>query len=136
MKKITLPALALVASLAFSSCSQRLVDFTVISSKNHSLMLDKSQGKRVKASSIGPFGIGASIKDAMDKALQSAGPDMDLLVDGVVRVNNYFFVGGYQVEGLAVSSTKLRGQLGKEGFEAWCKANNVFDPNKAEVIAE
>jgi hypothetical protein len=67
MKKFTLPAFALVACLAFSSCSERLIDFTVISSKNVSLRINKTQGKQVKGTDFGPFGIGTNIKDAMDK---------------------------------------------------------------------
>jgi hypothetical protein len=123
----------LVTLLTFSSCSSRLVDFTVISSKNVSLKIDKSQGKTVSASSNGFLGLGASIKDAMDKALSSAGPDYDLLVDGVVRVNDYFLVSGYKVEGTAISTSKMKASLGVKGFEDWCKANNIFDSNSAKV---
>lgn len=118
--------LLLVLSIFFASCSQRLVDFTVISSKNHSLNFDLSQGKLVEGSSMGFLGIGASIKDAMDKALQSAGPEYDILVNGVVRVNDYFFVGGYKVTGTAVSSSKLKALLGNEGFDQWCNSANVY----------
>jgi len=82
---------------------------------------------------MGFLGFGASIKDAMDKALQSAGPDYDLLVDGVVRINDYFFVSGYKVEGTAISTGKIKASLGVKGFEDWCKANNVFDPTAATV---
>ena len=123
----------LATMLTFSSCSYRLVDFTVISSKNFNLKIDKSQGVRVSASSNGFLGLGASIKDAMDKALQSAGPDYDLLIDGVVRVNDYFVVSGYKVEGIAVSTSKMKASLGAIGFEDWCKAHNVFDPSIATV---
>jgi hypothetical protein len=122
-----------IALFMFSSCSSRLVDFTVISSKNVSLNFDKSQGKKVSGKSNGFLGLGASIKDAMDKALSSAGPDYDLIVDGVVRVNDYFFVAGYKIEGTAISTSKMKASLGEKGFEEWCKANNVFDPNTAKV---
>lgn len=130
MKKIKLSYVAIcVALIGFSSCSQRLIDFTVISSKNVSLKFDKSQGKKVTGSSMMLFGIGVSIKDAMDEALQSAGPDYDLLVDGVVRLQQYPFVAGYKVEGTAISTSKMKASLGVKGFEEWCKANNVFDPS-------
>jgi len=131
MKKIyTLTMLSLLGILTFSSCSQRLVDFTVISSKNHDLKIDKSQGIRVKAKSMGFLGLGASIKDAMDKALQSAGPDYDLLIDGVVRIEDYFFVSGFVVEGVAVSSSKVKASTGLKGFEEWYKRQHVFNPEK------
>lgn len=132
--KFSIVALFLTALISFSSCSHRLVDFTVISSKNHSLKIDLSQGKQVEGSSMGFLGLGASIKDAMDKALQSAGPEYDLLVNGVVRVNDYFLFGGYKVTGTAISSSKLKAMLGDKGFEEWCKANNVFDPSDAIVM--
>jgi hypothetical protein len=122
--------LILASMLVFSSCSYRLIDFTVISSKNHSLKIDKSQGVRVSGSSNGFLGLGTSIKDAMDKALQSAGSDYDLLIDGVVRINDFFLVSGYKVEGTAVSSSKMKASLGKKGFEDWCNVNNVLDPSK------
>ena len=133
MKSVKTPILMLAMVLTFSSCSVRLVDFTIISSKNYNLEIDKTEGVRVSASSNGLFGIGASIKDAMDKALQSAGPGHDLLVDGVVRVNNYYIISGYKVTGTAISTSKMRASLGDEEFEDWCEANNVFEPSKATV---
>jgi len=123
----------LISTFILTSCSTRLVDFTVISSKNHSLNFDISQGKQVKGTSNGFFGLGASIKDAMDNALQSAGPDYDILINGVVRYNDYIFVAGYTVTGTAVSSSKLKALLGIDGFEEWCLKHNVFDPSEAIV---
>jgi hypothetical protein len=132
MKKniIYINFIILFALISFTSCSTRMIDFTVISSKNVSLKFDKSQGRQTKGTSLGFYGIGASIKDAMDKALKSAGPEFDLLIDGVVRYDSYFLVFGYSVEGTAVSSSKLKAALGQKGYEEWCKENNVFDPNK------
>ena len=122
-----------VIVLTFTSCSYRLIDFTVISSKNVSLKIDKTQGIRVSGTSNGFLGIGVSIKDAMDKALQYAGPEYDLLVDGVVKINDYFLVAGYKVEGTAISTSKIKASLGKEGFEDWCKEHKVFSPENVEV---
>ena len=122
-----------VIVLTFTSCSYRLIDFTVISSKNVSLKIDKTQGIRVSGTSNGFLGIGVSIKDAMDKALQYAGPEYDLLVDGVVKINDYFLVAGYKVEGTAISTSKIKASLGKEGFEDWCKEHKVFNPENLEV---
>ena len=135
MKKQTILKTALVAVLlsTFTSCSYRLIDFTVISSKNVSLKIDKAQGIRVSGSSNGFLGIGVSIKDAMDKALQSAGPEYDLLVDGVVKINDYFLVAGYTVEGTAISTSKIKASLGKEGFDDWCKEQKVFNPKNLEI---
>lgn len=122
MKKLIISSFVL---LSLTSCSQRLIDFTVISSKNVNLNIDKTKGKRVSGKSMMVFAIGVHVKDAVDKALEKAGPDYDLLVDGVVRVVHYPFWGGYKVEGTAISTTKLRAQLGEKGFEEWC---NVHHP--------
>jgi hypothetical protein len=129
MKKLKLSlSLALMAMMFFGSCTTRLVDFTVISSKNHSLQIDKSVGVPVKGSSIGFLGLGVSIKDAMDKALQNAGPEYDLLIDGVVRFVNYPLISGYSVEGMAVNSAKLKRQMGEKGFNEWVEGKNIFTP--------
>ena len=128
-KKFSFLLIALSVLFMLQSCSMRLVDFTVISSKNCNLRIDKSQGIRVIGNSNGFLGVGASIKDAMDKALQSAGPDYDLLLDGVVRFNDYVFVSGYKVEGTAVSTSKMKAQMGVEAFEEWCKANKINTGN-------
>ena len=126
-----------IAFLAFvvmlSACSQRLVDFTIISSKNHSLAFDLTQGKKVEGKSIGFLGMGATIKDAMDKALDQAGPGYDLLIDGVVYTHGAPFVSGFRVSGTAIRSRELRAYLGNEGFQKWLAENNVFDPEIAVV---
>lgn len=129
MKKIKLSLLLALTTVVFlGSCSTRLVDFTVISSKNHTLQIDKSIGIPVKGTSIGFLMIGVSIKDAMDKALQKAGPEYDLLIDGVVRLEDYFLLGGYSVEGMAVNSAKLKKQMGEKGFNEWIKGENILVP--------
>lgn len=132
-KTYTFILVSLLGLVSLSSCSQRLVDFTVISSKNHDLKIDKSQGIRVKGKSMGFLGLGASIKDAMDKALQSAGPDYDLLIDGVVRIEDYFLVSGFVVEGVAVNSSKVKAAAGLKGFDEWYKRQNVFNPDKISL---
>jgi len=119
----------MVLVLTFSSCSQRLIDFTVISSKNVSIGIDKSKGVRVVGKSMQFLMMGVNIKDAMDNALHKAGNGYDLLIDGVVRIEQYPFYGGYVVEGTAVNTAKMKAQMGEAGFADWCKANNVLDPN-------
>lgn len=104
---------------SMTSCSIRLVDFTVISSKNVDLDIDRTQGKKVKGNKSYFLGIGWNIKDAMDLALESAGPEYDLLVDGVVRYGSYPFISTVTVEGLAVSSKTMKSKLGEAGFKDW-----------------
>ena len=70
--------------VVLSGCSHRLFDFTVISSRNHGLQFDLANAQRVEGTSMGFLGIGASVKSAMDNALDNAGIGYDLLLDGVV----------------------------------------------------
>ncbi len=116
--------------LLLSSCSARLVDFTVISSKNHSIKFNLDEGKATKGKSMGFLALGANIKDAMDEALENAGPQYDVLVNGVVRSKSYPFYGGFEVEGTAVNSRKLIAQLGMEGYKKWLSQQVVFNPNQ------
>ena len=116
-----------------SSCSYRLVDFTVISSKNHGLRFDLANAKRIEGKSMGFLGFGTTIKGALDDALEKAGPGYDLLIDGVLSRHDNVFVVGYKVTGTAVRSSDLRAYLGEKEFQNWLAINNVFDPETAKV---
>ena len=120
--------------VVISGCSVRIVDFTIISSKNHSLAIDKTKGVQTTGDNLQFLGLGTSIKGAMDKALENAGLGYDLLIDGVVYQQSYFFVSGFRVTGVAIRSGDLKARLGEEGFMEWLKGNNVFDP--ATAIAQ
>lgn len=117
-----------------SSCSFRLVDFTVISSKNVSLDIDRSQGKKVKGEKSYFLGIGWNIKDAMDKALETAGPEYDLLIDGVVRYGSYPFVSSVTVEGTAVSSKAMKNKFGEAGFNKWLNGKKLSYDKQTEIV--
>lgn len=110
--------LALMLGL-MTSCSFRLVDFTVISSKNVSLNIDKTEGVKVKGEKSYFLGLGWNIKDALDLALETAGPEYDLLIDGVVRYGSYPFISTVTVEGTAVSSKAMKDKIGEAGFNDW-----------------
>ena|ERR1043166_9723650 len=125
MKKQIIKLLIAMLVITTSSCSVRLIDFTVISSKNTQMAIDVSRGVRTKGESWGPFGLGANIKDAMDKALTKAGPGYDLLIDGVVRQTTFVLVAGYQVEGTAVKSAMLRAAMGDVRFKEWCAEHAI-----------
>jgi hypothetical protein len=66
----------------------------------------------------------------MDEALKKAGPSFDMLVDGVVRFEDYFFVQGYVVEGTAINSSQIKLSLSEKEYEEWCKTHKIFDPKK------
>lgn len=121
---------------SLSGCSARLVDFTTISSKNVNLDFDKSQGQQVEATESYIFGFGWNIKDALDEALEKAGPEYDILVDGVVRYGSYFVVATVSVEGTAISSSQMRESLGEAGFQEWLKEHEVFTPQNAMALEE
>lgn len=119
---------------SLTSCSIRLVDFTVISSKNVNLDIDRTQGKKVKGEKSYFLGIGWNIKDAMDKALETAGPEYDILVDGVVRYGNYPFIISLTVEGTAVSSKAMKNKLGEAGFKDWLNGKKLTYDKETEVV--
>ena len=116
--------------LTLSSCSVRLVDFTTISSKNVSLNIDRTKGKKVKASKSYFLGIGWNIKDALDLALEQAGSEYDLLIDGVVRYGSYPFIASVSVEGTAISTRAMKTAMGEEKFNKWLAQQNIFDSKK------
>ncbi|MDB5280991.1 MAG: hypothetical protein JWO06_66 [Bacteroidota bacterium] len=126
MKRVTL--IAIMAAIVFSSCTRRIIDFTVISTKNVQMSMDKSKGKQVKIKDLKAFGINSTLKGAIDKALNTAGPGYDMLVDGVVSFSSYYFVSGYRVEGLAINTLKLKTELGDEGFQQYLKAHETVTP--------
>lgn len=119
--------------LSLTSCSNRLVDFTVISSKNASIDADKKKGIATEGSKTYILNLGFNLKDALDNALENAGPEYDLLIDGVVTATNLVFATKVTVKGTAINSRDMAMQLGKEEFENWCKTQNIFDPTLNNV---
>jgi hypothetical protein len=107
MKKLMIPFAAVIV-LGLSSCNQRLIDFTVISSKNVTMRLPddakgpRSQGKEMKMCT------NPQLKGAVDKAIENAGPGYDALIDGVVFARNEFFRHGWVVEGTPIKTSKLK----------------------------
>ena len=98
MKKITILLFTLILPLLFSNCTRRLVDFTIISTKN----IDLSKGatfvrgkNRVEGKDmvhwiiIIPTGK-PNIKEAVDKAIEST-PGCIALLDGVLY-NTFWWI--------------------------------------------
>ena len=127
--KLILPFLLFSMFIFTTSCTTRLVDFTVISTKNAEIGVNKAAGKKTEGTKTYFLGFGFNLKDAIDIALENAGTKYDLLIDGVVTYTNLPFVVKVKVKGTAVSSQDLMGQLGEEGFNEWCKTHNVLNPN-------
>ncbi|MBR6251669.1 MAG: hypothetical protein IKR17_10820 [Bacteroidales bacterium] len=123
----TIKFLAFIAvAIIMSSCTSRILDFTVVSSKALQIGIDKSTGKQVEGSCMRPFGWGASVKGAVDDAIEQGGAGCDMLVDGVIYYKNILDCAvGYKVKGVAINSKVLRAQLGVEGWEQFCQEHNM-----------
>lgn len=126
--------LIFLCSLFMTNCTFRLVDYTVMSSKNVSLNIDKTQGKRTAGSKSYFLGIGYNLKDAMDDALENAGIEYDLLVDGVVTQTSFAFVVSVKVEGIAMNTKIFKDSMGALEYKNWLNDQNVFDPKNQEVV--
>ena len=128
MKALELGKLILVLLMVFLtlvSCSNRVLDFTVVSSKNVDMRVkDTGKGDRVVGTdyvwwvlSI-PLG-NPNLKEAVDRAIESAGPGYDALIDGVIYSQFYYFLltakSGYKVEGTPIKTTQLITQLKERG---------------------
>jgi len=129
--KLTKLLFAAVLFFSLQSCTFRLVDFTVISTKNVNMSIDKTKGKKTEGKKSYFLGIGFNLKDAIDNALANAGVGYDLLVDGVVRYSTFPFVSVVKVEGIAVDTNKMKAELGEEGFNEWLRGQkDVLDPKE------
>ncbi|MGD0338221.1 MAG: hypothetical protein ABSB78_05480 [Bacteroidota bacterium] len=117
----------LVALFLFlSGCTTRILDFTVISSKNTNIKVkDTGKGERVSGEDmvvqvIVPFGQ-PQVKSAVDRAIEKAGPGYDALLDGVIfyKYNVFLFFGtlGYSVEGTPIKTSQLITELKNQGID-------------------
>jgi hypothetical protein len=108
MKKTNLFLSLAACALLATSCQQRLIDFTVISSKNVTLRFpDDAKGPRTVGKDMKSCGQ-PQLKAAVDKAIETAGPGYDALIDGVVFTRNGFMSAGFVVEGTPVKTSKLK----------------------------
>lgn len=107
--KLLIIAIALIAS----GCSQRMIDFTIISSKNINLARG-AEFKRAKVRTSGedkqhiiffiPTGV-PNLKEAMDRAIEST-PGAVALVDGVVMQHSWW-IGIYGQNWIEIKGTAL-----------------------------
>jgi len=97
MKKVNLLIITAFVLLSFTFTSCRIVDFTVISSKNVTLDV-KKDAPRVSA-------WGWTVKDALDKAIEQAGPGYDALIDGVISQGA---LAGYRVKGTPIKTSDTK----------------------------
>ena len=99
MKKLKVLCLLVIILITVSSCSQRILDYAILSKVNVT-KIDKTNGVHVSATCSGFLGAGSTIDKAVKKALLKAGTDYDVLTDGTIYKTSL----GYRIEGIAVKS--------------------------------
>lgn len=95
---------------ALQGCSRRIMDFTMISTRNIEMSGFSEPQRRVKGTScvpviFGPLGV-PNMEDAIEDAIDEV-PGADALVDGVLtQQNNSFLFGSYcyVIEGSPIST--------------------------------
>ena len=114
----------MLLTLLASGCSRRMIDFTVISSKNTQLQIpSEAMGERVVGEHkvivlLGvPLGT-PEIKEAVDRAIQSAGPGYDALVDGVLYQTFGLMNAGFKIEGTPIKTSMVKGGLSADGISS------------------
>jgi hypothetical protein len=99
---------ACVLAVAMAGCTQRIVDFTAISTKN--LDIAGKRGQRVSGEDVGhiivfiPTRI-PEIKTATDRALEQGGGDC--LIDGVVESSSWYIPFIYGRNTITVTGTVI-----------------------------
>ena len=131
--------LILYMGLAITGCAHRMLDFTVISSKNMQLQIaPNAKTSRAKGSNkvwwiIIPFS-NPSLKEAVDRAIESAGPDYDALVDGVIyRKSSWFFLVGsmaYEVVGTPINTSLLQANLQQDGSSGLASQSVLYHSSR------
>ena len=122
--------------LIFAGCTQRIIDFTVISSKQMDMRIqDTGKGNRVEGKDgvywffFIPLGT-PNLKEAVDRAVESAGSGYDALIDGVIYSSGYHFIvsgyTGYKVIGTPIKTSQLKAELLLEGKDVDLAMKNVL----------
>lgn len=104
MKRLRYGLLA-VGAMVLGGCTVRMVDFTMISTKNVKTP-PQTKGNRVSGETcvFNWFGAVPDLKSAIDRAIESAGPEYDALVDGVVYETGGLFQTCFKVEGTPINT--------------------------------
>jgi hypothetical protein len=109
MNRYTTLAASIAAIALSTGCSLPVTDFKVISTKDTQMNADPERGKRVSAMDCVPVVLvhwgQPDLNAAISKAIESAGPGYDALIDGAVYRRYEHFIFGrecWEVEGIAV----------------------------------
>ena len=113
----------IILMLFLAGCTQRMIDFTIISSKNV-MIPTKARGSMSEGEDwshwlylLFPIPLGSaqpSLEEAVDRAIEAAGPEYDALMDGVLYSKWYFaiiaFGSGFRVKGIPVNTKVVASQ--------------------------
>lgn len=121
IKKTKICLFIVLALFVFVSCVSRVLDFTIVSNKNVDLRIkDSAKGQRVTGVDSAlwilfiPTG-SPNLEEAVDKAIEKAGPGYDALMDGVIYSEFFTFLlvsrSGYKVEGTPVKTREIIADL-------------------------
>lgn len=116
--------LTLCLGLSVVGCfNYRMIDFTVISSKDTQLKIDdRAKGSRSEGTDVAWsflfFSKIPHLKEAVDLAIEKAGPGYDALIDGVVYYKkDWYFVATkltFRVVGTPIKTSLLQANLQKD----------------------
>lgn len=137
---------AAVSSTIFNGCSTRVLDFTIISSKQMDVRVKPTgKGRRV----VGKDGVywlftiplGApNLKQAVDRAIEKAGPGYDALIDGVIYTEKYWYLisgySGYKVVGTPVKTSELKLSLLRDSKHFDFTAQNMLFHSSLNISNE
>ena len=149
--KLKLVMLVILVSAVFlPGCTRRVLDFTVVSSKNVDLRIDEAnKGERTRGIDrvwwfiTIPLG-SPNLKEATDRAIENAGPGYDALIDGVIYFKQVWYIltgeSTFIVEGTPVKTSSLYAEMEAEGrdigsvLETALYHSSLLDKDNAEAI--
>lgn len=132
--------LTLFLGLSVIGClNYRMIDFTVISSKDTQLKIDESaKGSRSEGADVAWsflfFTKIPHLKEAVDLAIENAGPGYDALIDGVVYYRQtWYFVATkitFKVEGTPIKTSVLQANLQKDDSNSLASQSVLYHSSR------
>ncbi len=137
MKKlafIIISIVLLVLAIVTWGSNVTVVDNGIIMTNKSSHVVTSYQGnKKVTGDSYHPYLMRTNIDDAINRALEKAGPGYDMLINATLKVNYYYMIVYFSnyitVEGTAVNSTELKAEMGEQDYFKWLSSKNILQRN-------
>ena len=107
----------IILMIVLVGCTRRMIDFTIISSKNV-MIQPTSRGSMTEGEDwvyiflfIPIGGLQPSLEDAVDRAIEVAGPEYDALMDGVLYSKFWYalivYGIGFRIKGVPVNTKAM-----------------------------